>query len=730
MGALPSKVELSPGDPLLPGSTLMEGGVNFSIFSRHATQLFLCLYQTPRDREPAFELPLNPAKNRTGDIWHCFVRGLGADTLYLWRADGPFEPSKGHRFNKNRALVDPYAKALSNGSWDISGALAYDPSSPRRDLSFSYERDDSRMPKCVVVDHGFDWQDDAPLNYPLRDCVIYETHVRGLTRRLKDASPPRNLPACAHPGTYRGVVEMAEYFRDLGITSLELLPVHEFDSSEGSRRNPLTGAVLSNYWGYSPLAFFAPKASYACVDGEPPAESEPSRPINEFKYMVRELHKAGIEVILDVVYNHSAEGNEMGPTVSFRGLDNSIYYILDPNKRYYRNFSGCGNTLNCNHPVMRTLIRESLRYWVVHMHVDGFRFDLGSILGRNSSGRLLENPPVIEAIAEDPLLRDTKIIAEAWDAGGAYQVGSFPGGRWAEWNDKYRDDVRRFWKGEKGSAMHLATRITGSSDLYLRDGRKPFHSINFITAHDGFTLNDLVSYQTKRNEGNGEANRDGSDNNLSFNCGAEGGTSDPSIEAARSRQIRNFLATLILSIGTPMLLGGDEIRRTQGGNNNAYCQDNILSWTDWTRLETHADIHRFCRGLIRFRMRHPAFRRSEFFTGADTDGNEMPDITWYGEDGGPPDWSSIDLTLAALLDGSKAETRGDVTDSDFYLMFNASDRPVIFRIPARPGKAPWHKVIDTAARPPGDLTADPPYLEMRDQSFCALAPKSMAVLIA
>ncbi|HWP68454.1 MAG TPA: isoamylase, partial [Rectinemataceae bacterium] len=494
----------TPGNPLEPGATLGSGGVNFSIFSRNATQLYLCLYAHLHDNSPVFEIALDPVSNKTGDIWHCHIKGLGAGALYLWRADGPFNPTLGHRFNMNRALVDPYAKALTDGAWDLSSALAYDPASPDKDLSFSSIHDDSLIPKCVVVDDAFDWQGDAPLNYPLKDCVIYETHVRGLTRGLAGNTPlpgtttpvPAHpgIPEVAHPGTYRGVAEMIDYFRSLGITSLELLPIHEFDTAERFRRNPKTGELLSDYWGYSPLAFFAPKATYAYVDGEPYSEEDPARHVREFKYMVRELHKAGIEVILDVVFNHSAEGNELGPTLSFRGLDNSIYYILDEDKRLYKNYSGCGNTLNCNHPVTRTLIRECLRYWVVHMHVDGFRFDLGSILGRDSTGNLLENPPVIESIAEDPLLRDTKIIAEAWDAGGAYQVGSFPGGRWAEWNDKFRDDIRRFWKGEKGSATHLATRITGSSDLYLRDGRKPFHSINFVTAHDGFTLNDLVSY--------------------------------------------------------------------------------------------------------------------------------------------------------------------------------------------------------------------------------------------
>jgi len=749
MGTISSPIVVTAGNPLQAGATLVADGVNFSLFSRNATQLYLCLYAHSHDAVPFQEIVLDPVKNKTGDIWHCHLSGIGPDALYLWRADGPFQPKLGHRFNKNRALVDPYAKALTDGGWDLSRALAYDPASPDLDLSFSESRDDSLLPKCVVVDDAFDWEDDELLNYPLKDCVIYETHVRGITRgMLGRTAPPTaadvpetsagaapataraSIPAVAHPGTYRGVAEMIDYFKSLGVTSLELLPTHEFDSIERFRRNPKTGALVSNYWGYSPLAFFAPKATYAYVDGEAHAEDDPSRQVREFKYMVRELHKAGIEVILDVVFNHTAEGSELGPTLSFRGLDNSIYYILDEDKRHYKNFSGCGNTLNCNHPVMRTLIQECLRYWVVHMHVDGFRFDLGSILGRDSSGQLLENPPVIESIAEDPLLRDTKIIAEAWDAGGAYQVGSFPGGRWAEWNDKYRDDIRRFWKGEKGSAMHLATRITGSSDLFLRDGRKPFHSINFITAHDGFTLNDLVSYSKKHNEENGENNTDGANANWSANCGVEGESSDPIVECKRNRQVKNFLATLLLSIGTPMLLGGDEIRRTQRGNNNAYCQDNETSWYDWTGVQSHGDILAFCSALIRFRKGHPAFRRAEFFTGIDHDSNLLPDITWFDERGASPDWTNINLTLAALIDGSKAELSADIADDDFYLMFNASGHSVTFVVPKHPRGLVWGKVIDTAAPHPDEVVIVGAGKPLPRQEACVLPSRSLVVLLA
>ncbi len=742
---LPASLKVTPGNPIAKGATPTADGVNFAIFSRHATQLYLCLYAASHDDEPVHEIALDPRRHKTGDIWHCHVDGLKPGALYLWRADGPFDPVRGHRFNRSRALLDPYAKALTDGAWDIGQALGYDPASPDLDLSFSRFRDDSLIPKCVVVDSAFDWQGDAPLNYPLKDCVIYETHVRGLTRGLLGADEPqgsapatggsgqagrapRNQPRVAHPGTYRGVTEMIDYFVDLGVTSLEFLPIHEFDSKERFRRNPKTGEFVANYWGYSSLAFFAPKATYAYVDGESFDEADPSRQVREFKFMVRELHKAGIEVILDVVFNHTAEGNELGPTLNFRGLDNSVYYILDEERRRYKNFSGCGNTLNCNHPVMRNLIHECLAYWVVDMHVDGFRFDLGSILGRDAAGRLLENPPVIESIAENPILRDTKIIAEAWDAGGAYQVGSFPGGRWAEWNDRYRDDIRRFWRGEKGSALHLATRITGSSDLYLRDGRKPFHSINFVTAHDGFTLNDLVSYARKHNEENGEDNRDGADFNLSYNNGAEGPSEDSAIERRRERQARNFIATLLLSIGTPMLLGGDEIRRTQRGNNNAYCQDNATSWYDWERAAKYACLFDFCARLIAFRRRHPAFRRPEFFTGQDHDSDSLPDIAWFDERGRAPDWSAVNLTLAALIDGSESGSSTTVADNDFYLMFNAAPHPVAFSIPSHPRGGLWALVIDTAAPSAEEIIPEREWKPLNPQSALTLHAKSLAVL--
>jgi glycogen operon protein len=448
---------VEPGKAWPFGAELTNAGVNFALFSRHASAVSLILFESTEPKSSKEEIPLNQRKYRTGDIWHCYIPGLKAGALYLYRVDGPYIPERGLRYNSNKLLLDPYAKALTDlSNWDQGSSLAYIPGKFSTDLSYSYRDDSLTKPRCIVIDDEFDWQGDTPLNYPLRFSILYEAHVRGLSQHPNSGA--------AHPGTYKGVTEKIPYLKDLGITSLELLPTQEFNENEFDRKNPRTGEILKNYWGYSTVGFFAPKGSYAW-------DKTPGAQVREFKEMVRELHKAGIEVILDIVFNHTAEGNEMGPTLSFRGLDNPIYYMLNDNKHYYQNYSGCGNTVNCNNPVVRTFIMDCLRYWVVEMHVDGFRFDLGSILGRDEDGKLMENPPMLERIAEDPILSATKIIAEAWDAGGAYQVGWFPGGRWAEWNDKFRDDIRSYWRGDPDHAGSLATRISGSSDLYLRDGR-------------------------------------------------------------------------------------------------------------------------------------------------------------------------------------------------------------------------------------------------------------------
>lgn len=710
------KIPLDIGKPLPLGAELHDDGINFSLFSRHARSVYLVLFENAQPESPSREIQLDPHHNRTGDIWHCYVKGLGAGTLYLYRVDGLYLPEKGFRYNPYKMLLDPYAKAITDMSgWDIHAAMGFDPSMPDEDLSFSYKDDQANHPRCIVVDNKFDWQGDRPLNYPLRFSILYETHVRGLTIH----------PGTKHefPGTYKGVIEKIPYFKSLGITSLEFLPIQEFNERELPRSNPKTGEALKNYWGYSTLAFFAPKASYA-------SSPEPGAQVQEFKEMVKALHKAGIEVILDIVFNHTAEGNEKGPTISFRGIDNTIYYILDENKRFYKNYSGCGNTLNCNHPVVRSFIIDCLRYWVIEMHVDGFRFDLGSILGRDQQGHLMENPPMLERIAEDPVLRNTKIIAEAWDAGGAYQVGWFPGGRWAEWNDRYRDDVRKFWRGDPHETRHFATRISGSSDLYLRDGRKPFHSINFVCSHDGFTMRDLVSFNEKHNEENGEENRDGHNSNFSYNHGFEGPVSNPSIERNRLRQMKNFFATLMVSLGTPMLLGGDEFGRTQRGNNNAYCQDNEVSWYDWSLLEKNSELFRFVKEIIAFRLRHPAFLRPEFYTGADANHNEIPDITWFDHKGNSPDWSKTDKRLALRIDGSKADIYADRDDNNFFIMFNSGSEAVTFVVAAAEDGKKWYRTVDTYLDPPDDILEAGQEQLLPVQHEYRLNPKSMACLIS
>lgn len=699
------------------GASVVKEGVNFAIFSRHATAVTLILFESAAADSPCVEIPLDKKGNKTGDIWHCLVLGLKAGACYLYRVDGLYQPEQGLRFNPHKAIIDPYAKALTRlEKWDLQKCTGFDLNSPKGDLSFSKEENLRHLPRCIVIDDSdFDWQGDTPLNYPLRFSVLYETHVKGLT-----AHPESGVK---HPGTYLGVIEKIPYFKELGITSLELLPIHEFNEYELTRINPRTGKILTNYWGYSTAAFFAPKESYA-------ADHSPGGQVRDFKLMVRELHKAGIEVILDIVFNHTAEGNEQGPTFSFRGLDNPIYYTLSENKRYYQNYSGCGNTVNCNHPVVRTFIMHCLRYWVVEMHVDGFRFDLGSILGRDQQGRLMESPPMLERIAEDPILSSTKIIAEAWDAGGAYQVGWFPGGRWAEWNDRYRDNVRRYWRGDPKETRYLATRLSGSSDLYLRDGRKPFHSINFVTSHDGFTLKDMVTYNHKHNEENGEQNRDGSDNNNSYNYGFEGPTIDPVLEGIRKRQIKNFMATLMISLGTPMILGGDEIGRTQNGNNNAYCQDNEISWFDWSLLETNKELFRFAKEMIAFRLRHPGFMRPEFYTGHEGAYNATPDINWYTEKGLTPDWDKIGYTLALQVNGRQADVTRDKDVCDFYIMFNAGLDVVNFSIPAPAGRRNWFRAVDTSLNSPMDILTAGKEEALAVPNRYKLKARSMAILIS
>jgi glycogen operon protein len=556
------------------------------------------------------------------------------------------------------------------------------------------------MPKCVFTREHFHWHDDLPPRHPWSETVIYETHVRGFT-----IHPNAGVE---HPGTYRGLMEKIPYLNKLGVTAVELMPVQEFNENQATGINPQTGKPLGNYWGYDPVAFFAPKASYSSSGGLGQQKLE-------FKEMVRAFHHAGIEVILDVVFNHTAEGNELGPTLCFRGMDNAIFYTLADNKRYYKDYTGTGNTINANHPVVRDHILGALRYWVVEMHVDGFRFDLASVLGRDGSGKLLANAPLLDRIAEDPILKDVKIIAEAWDAAGAYEVGSFSERRWAEWNGRYRDDVRRFWRGDDGMLGLFASRICGSADIYANSGKGPEASINFVTCHDGFTLNDLVSYRHKHNEANGENNHDGTDSNFSDNYGAESETTDALIEPIRKRQVKNFLLTLLISRGVPMLLGGDEFRRTQGGNNNAYCQDNETSWHDWRYLEQHREIFRFACGMIAFRRAHPVLSKEQFYTDAEID--------WFGPHGGLPDWADPkEKQFACLIHENK--------QSALCLMFNAGADAVDFGLPPVPPGARWHLAVDTSRESPQDIFTVGEETLWDDHHTYHLSPRSCVILLA
>lgn len=686
-----------PGRPLPLGAHERGGGINFAVFSRHATRVALLLFDDASAAMPRAIIDLDPRCHRTGDIWHVWVEGIGEGTIYAFQANGPYQPEQGHRFNLGKILLDPHTTALiGTDCWDFACICGLDSATPEQT-----ENDARWKAKCLIPKKTFDWQGDRPLKHAWADTVIYETHVRGLTVHPSSA--------VRHPGTFLGVVEKIPYFKELGITAIELMPVQEFYENELIGYDPLTGARLRNYWGYSTVAFCAPKESYS-------TRNRPGCQVDEFKTLVRELHRAGIEVILDIVFNHTAEGDHTGPTLNFRGLDNRIYYLLESDRRFYQNYSGCGNTLNCNHPVVRDYVLDCLRYWVVEMHVDGFRFDLASVLGRDQGGNLLPNPPLLERIAEDPILRDVKLIAEAWDAGGAYQVGRFPGLRWSEWNRRYRDEVRRFWRGDAGMTGALASRLCGSADLYQHSGKQPVNSINFITCHDGFTLNDLVSYREKYNIANGEDNRDGATENFSANYGVEGLTDDPAVEAVRLRQIKNLLATLLVSRGVPMLLGGDEFRRTQGGNNNAYCQDNEVSWYDWDLVQRNQEVFCFVCGLSALRKRYKVLRQERFYTGED--------ITWFDHSGSVPDWDGPGGTFGCLI---RAHEDGE---RPLCLLFNAAARAREIALPVLlPGQR-WRVVIDTARPCPDDIHApgSEPVSEWPDRYW--MMNRSMAMLTA
>jgi isoamylase len=686
-------LRLARGRSLPLGATALADGVNFALLCRHGTAITLVLYALD-EPEPLAEVMLHPRQNRTGDHWHIMVAGLPPSFRYGWRVDGP--AGVGHRFDPSIVLLDPACTALSNGAvWGCSTEA--DPHRTQR--------------RSVFFRRPFQWQEDVPPLTPFEDSIIYELHVRGFT-----CHPSSGVQL---PGTFAGLAEKIPYLKDLGVTAVELLPIHEFDECDCPFTNPLTGEKLRNLWGYNSIAFAAPKAAYA-------ASAKEYGQLTEFREMVRAFHAAGIEVILDVVFNHTGEGDERGRTYSYRGLDNHLYYMLSPDGRYL-NFSGCGNTVNCNHPVVRQLLITCLRYWVADMHIDGLRFDLASIMGRDYQGNVLVEPPIVELIAEDSVLQDTKLIAEPWDAAGLYQVGRFPyGRRWSEWNGQYRDDVRRFWRGDPGFSALLASRMCGSADLYESTGRLPHHSINFVTCHDGFTLHDLVSYNRKHNEANGEANRDGMDENFSWNCGEEGPTEDPEIRGLRRRQAKNLMATLLLSQGVPMFLAGDEFLRTQHGNNNAWCQDNETGWVDWNLAAKYADFLRFVKEMIAFRKRHPALRRRSFFRGRGPAINPRPDIIWHGTEPRDPDFSSQSRTLAFSLDGRL--TGGD-PDGDLYVACNSWENALLFRIPPSPSRRPWRRVIDTALASPLDIVAEDQGPEVSALSVYPVAPFSLIVLL-
>lgn len=678
---------------LLPyGAVVHDNGVQFVVVSRNATEMRLLLYNDVNDTEPFDVVEFDPKSNRWGDIWSIFLPNVQPGQLYHFQCNGPFDPSRGMRFDPKARLIDPYSRALAGEFQSNADGIV-------------------RPPKCVVVDDQFDWDGDRHLNYDLSESIIYEMHVRGFTQHESSG--------VKHPGTYLGVIEKIPYLKSLGVTAVELMPVHEFPI------RGIHGAKLErpNYWGYDSMAFFSPHRGYAF-------DQTPGGQVREFKEMVKALHKAGIEVILDVVFNHTCEGNERGPTLSFKGFENSVYYMLEGDPQYYKNYSGCGNTVNGNHPIVREMIFHCLRHWVHNYHVDGFRFDLASILSRDRSGNLVPNPPLVEAIGEDPLLADTKIIAEAWDAAGAYQVGSFGDERWAEWNGRYRDDVRRYWRGDGGTRGALATRLSGSADLYQAGGRPPYCSINFITSHDGFTLSDMVSYRDKHNFANGEDNRDGDNNNYSDNFGVEGPTDQPKIAAARTSQIKNMLATLLLSQGVPMMVAGDEFRRTQNGNNNAYCQDNDISWLNWKLLEEHSEIHHFCKTLIEFRRTQPAVRRLKYLTGTATDRNDLPDVSWFSSLGTAVDWQSPDLAMICVLTAPEDETTKEAIGLDVMIMFNSSNAGCQYAIPTISKIKTWQKFLDTSEEAPKDIFPNLDGPKLANNGAYTLPGKSMAVFVA
>lgn len=684
-------IRYGPGRPRPFGATVVAGGVNFSTFSKHASACTLVLYDKG-EPAPRVEIPF-PDAFRTGDVFAMLVHDLDYRRIeYGFRFDGPYDPARGHRFDARHILLDPYAKAIGGRAvW--AGGFDWDSAYPYRAMPY--------------VDN-FDWEGDRQLNMPMEDLIIYEMHVRGFT-----AHPSSQVAA---PGSYAAIIEKIPYLLELGVNCIELMPIFEFDELDNQRVNPETKQRLTNYWGYNPIGFFAPNAAYAASDD----------PAAELKSLVKQCHQHGIEVWLDVVFNHTAEGNEQGPTFSFRGIDNKTYYLLKPDGAYY-NFSGTGNTVNCNHPVVRVLLLDCLRYWVSEFHIDGFRFDLASSMSRDLQGNPDPNPPLLEVLAQDPLLAHTKLIAEAWDAGGLYQVGSFPAyGRWAEWNGRFRDDARRFVKGDGGMLGAIAARLQGSPDIYGERG--PQASVNFVTAHDGFTLRDLVSYNHKHNEANGEDNRDGMGENLSWNCGVEGETDEPAVKGLRARQIKNFLCLLMTSQGLPMLLMGDEIGHSKNGNNNSYCHDSELNWFNWHDLRAQAPLLRFTRHLIAFRKAHPALRRRSYFQHRDTVNSGYADISFHGAKLWQPDWSFEGRQLGCLLCGKHCRD-GSEADDMIYIALNAHWQPAWFDLPPLRARMKWRVAFNTALAAPEDSHAPGQEPVLPRQEQITVGPRSTVILV-
>jgi isoamylase len=671
------------------GATPYPDGVNFSVFSRNATGVELLLFDGVDDPRPSRVIRLDPSFNRTYHYWHVFVPGVRAGQIYGYRVDGPSDPASGMRFDPGKVLLDPYGR----------GVVV--PKNYTRTAAHEQGDNAGSAMKSVVVDpRSYDWEGDKPLKRPSSQTIVYEMHVAGFTRH------PNSGVAEERRGTFAGLIEKIPYLQQLCITAVELLPVFQFDSQDCP-----PGRV--NYWGYAPVSFFSPHQAFS-------SRRDPLGTVDEFRDMVKALHRAGIEVILDVVFNHTAEGDHQGPTLCFRGLDNTIYYILEQDRSRYANYTGCGNTLNANNPIVRRMIVDSLRYWVEEMHVDGFRFDLASILTRDASGHVLANPPVLWDIESDPSLAGTKMIAEAWDAAGLYQVGGFVGDSWKEWNGRFRDDARSFFRGEGGSVARFADRLLGSPEIYGHEEREPEQSVNFVTCHDGFTLNDLLSYNQKHNEANGENNRDGANDNRSWNCGAEGLTDDPEVEKLRNRQVKNFFTVTMLSLGVPMILMGDEVRRTQRGNNNAYCQDNEASWFDWTLVAKHADVHRFVTLLNARRLLRDAEderRRMSL--------NEMlrqAKTAWHGVKLNQPDWSPSSRSVAFTAEIRKEKLL-------FHLILNAYWEALDFELPGAGDGKPWRRWIDTALESPQDIVEwenSPPI----PGSIYRAEPRSVVVLFA